>query len=101
MDDDDVDVDNNDYEALFDSREEDKNNKVGANNSNDTNNQEDGNHDDDDYVEDENNDEDEEEEEEVEVVGTTSFNPVDELLSPNLAAFFANNENTQLMWLSG
>ncbi len=77
-DDDDVNVDNDDYDAIFDSGEEKEDNNPG----------------DDDYVEDENNDEDDEEEEEVEVVGTTmSINPVDELLSPDLAAFFANNEN--------
>jgi hypothetical protein len=76
--DDDIYVNNNDYDAIFDSGEE----------------KEDDNPDNDDYIEDENNDEDDEEEEEVEVIGTTtSINPVDELLSPNLAAFFANNEN--------
>ncbi len=55
-DDDDVDVDNDDYDAIFDSREEN----------------EDDNHDDNDYVEDESNDEDDEEEEEVEVIGSTT-----------------------------
>jgi hypothetical protein len=77
-DDDDVNANNDYYDAIFDSREEKK----------------DDNPDNDDYVEDENNDEDEEEEEEVEVVGTTmSINPVDKLLFPDIAAFFANNEN--------
>jgi hypothetical protein len=75
--DDDVNVEDNEHDAVFDSREE----------------KEDDDPDDDDYI-DQNYEDDNDDEEEDKVVHTaTSVRAIDKLLLPDLAAFFANNEN--------
>ncbi len=75
--DDDINVEDNEYDAVFDSGEE----------------KEDDDPDDDNYIN-RNYEDDDDDEEEDEVVRTaTSVRAIDELLSSNLAAFFANNEN--------
>ncbi len=74
---DDVNVKDNEYDAVFDSREEKEDDDPNDNN----------------YI-DHNYEDDDDDEEDDEVVHTaTSARAIDKLLSPNLAAFFANNEN--------
>ncbi len=75
--DDDVDNEDNEYDAVFDSREE----------------KEDDDPDDDDYIDHYYEDDNDDEEEDKVVCIATSIRAIDELISPNLAAFFANNEN--------
>jgi hypothetical protein len=75
--DDDVNVEDNEYDAVFDSGEE----------------KEDDDPNDDDYINHNYEDDDDDEEEDKVVRTATSVRAIDELISPNLAAFFANNEN--------
>ncbi len=76
--DDDVNVEDKEYDAVFDSGEE---------------KEEDDDPDDDDYINQNYEDADDDEEEDKVVHTATSVRAIDELLSPNLAAFFANNKN--------
>jgi hypothetical protein len=75
--DDDLNVEDNEYDAVFDSGEEKE--------DDDPNN--------DDCIDQNYEDDDDDEEEDKVVCTATSVRPIDKLLSPDLAAFFANNEN--------
>jgi hypothetical protein len=75
--DDDVNVEDNEYDAVFDSGEEKE--------DDDPNN--------DDYIDNNYEDDDDDEEEDDVIRTATSARAIDELILLNLAAFFANNEN--------
>ncbi len=75
--DDDINVEDNEYDAVFDSGKEKK----------------DDDPDNDDYINLNYEDDNDDEEEDKVVRTATSVRAIDKLLSPDLAAFFANNEN--------
>jgi hypothetical protein len=75
--DDDVNVEDNEYDAVFDSGEEKE--------DDDPNNN--------DYIDRNYEDDDDDEEEDKGICSATSVRAIDKLLLPNLTAFFANNEN--------
>jgi hypothetical protein len=75
--DDDVNVEDNEYDAVSDSGEE----------------KEDDDPNDNDYIDHNYKDEDDDEEEDKVICTATSVRAIDKLILPDLAAFFANNEN--------
>ncbi len=75
--DDDINVEDNEYDAVFDSGEEKKDDDPNS----------------DDYIYHNYEDDDDDEEEDEVICTATSVRAINELLLPNLAAFFANNEN--------